>query len=93
MITVKELINSLSKFDENAIVVVSGCYSSMDDNLYAVSEMEEKEVSYFGYGKNTKVIIIDTDICSGWNNNPNYINWKEKSFEFFTDYITISHSP
>ena len=65
MIKAKELIEQLKKFDENAIVIVSGCYGSASDNLGNVCKVDRKEKAYLGYTDIVQVICIPSDICSG----------------------------
>lgn len=65
MIRAKELIEQLKRFDENAIVIVSGCYGSTSSNLDNVHEVDRKEKAYLGYTDTVQVICISSDICTG----------------------------
>lgn len=61
----KELIRQLKRFDKNAIVIVSGCYGSTNDNLDNVLEVNTEWKNSLGYIDSVQVICIPSDICSG----------------------------
>jgi tRNA A37 methylthiotransferase MiaB len=61
----RELIEQLKKFDENAIVIVSGCYGSTSDNLDNILEVETEWKNALGYTDEIKVVCIPSNICSG----------------------------
>lgn len=65
---VKELIEKLKEFDENAGVVVVGCYESEGEIEELEEDIETKVIWKDGRycrDKKYKIVRIYSDICSG----------------------------